>query len=341
MQQRRKTETYIIIGGLGHLGLTIAKELWAKGKNVIIFDVQIPEKHHDLNGIDYHYGDITKFKDLDLFFKTLEKPVYVVHCASIVSIVTNPGPKLFEVNVSGTKNIVRICFKYKVKRLVYVSTVHVLEEQKKGIVIKEQDFFVESKVKGHYAKTKARATQIVLDSTKKGLDAIVLHPSGIIGPNDFNVGHTTRLIIDYLNGDLRAAINGGYDFVDVRDVALGVISALRYGKKGHCYILSNQFFTLRYLLETLSKLTAQKPIKAYLPMWFIVPLAPVAEFYYKVRKVKPLFTPYSLYTLKSNAYFSHEKATEELNYFPRPLEQTLSDTIDWLWTHGFIKHAKF
>lgn len=341
MKENCKSGTYIIIGGLGHLGLTVAKQLSENGKKVIIFDVQIPEAHHNLDSIDFQYGDITRIKDLDLLFRTLEKPVYVIHCASIVSISTKPGPKLFDVNVTGTKNIVKVCSKYKVKRLIYVSTVHALEEKPKGIVIKEQDSFDEKKVIGHYAKTKARASQIVLDATKRGLDAIVVHPSGIIGPNDFNVGHTTRLIVDYLNGDLTAAINGGYDFVDVRDACAGIISALKRGKAGQCYILSNQFVSLRVLLDSLSKITKQKPIKTYLPMWFIMPLSHVAEFYYRMRKVKPLFTSYSLYTLRSNALFSHEKATSELGYSTRPLEQTLADTVDWLWTHGFLKHAKF
>ncbi len=337
MKENCKLETYIIIGGLGHLGLTVAKKLLKKGKKVIIFDIQIPKKHHELNEIDFHYGDITKINDLESLLKTLQGPTYIIHCASIVSIASKPSKKLFDVNITGTENVIKVCTKYNVKKLVYVSSVHALEEQPKGIIIKEQESFISNNVKGHYAKTKALASQFVLDATKKGLDAVIVHPSGIFGPNDFNIGHTTRLIIDYLNGDLRAAINGGYDFVDVRDVSCGIIKALKHGKTGHCYILSNQYFSIRSLLEMLSKMTAQKPIKTFLPMWVIAPLAPIAEFYYKKRKVKPLFTPYSLYTLRSNANFSHEKATEELSYSPRPLEQTLSDTIDWLWTNGYIK----
>ncbi len=336
MKESCKLGTYIVIGGLGHLGLTVAKQLFEDGKKVIIFDVQIPQKSHDLNGIIFHYGDITKIKDFEFLIKTLQGPIYIIHCASIVSIASKPNQKLFDVNVTGTENVVRVCIDYKVKKLVYVSTVHALEEKPKGIIIKEQETFAESKVKGQYAKTKALASKIVLDATKKGLDAVIVHPSAIIGPNDFNIGHTTRLFVDYLNGKLQAAVKGGYDFVDVRDVSFGIVNALTHGKKGNCYILSNQYSSIQSLLEMLSKMTAQKPIKIFLPMWIIAPLAPIAEFYYRRRKVKPLFTPYSLYTLRSNANFTHKKATEELSYSTRPLEQTLSDTIDWLWTNGYI-----
>ena len=341
MKKTRKTETYIVIGGLGHLGLTVSKMLAEQGKDVIIFDLNIPSEHHELGNIDFHYGNITKLEDLDLLIKALEGPVYVIHCASIVSISSAANPQIYSVNVTGTKNIVRVCSSRKVKRLVYVSSVHALEEKPHGTEIKEQETFSYNKVKGHYAKTKARASQIVLDATRKGLNAVIVHPSGIIGPNDFNIGHTTRLIVDYLNGDLKVAVKGGYDFVDVRDVASGIINALELGKNGQSYILSNKFFPLYILLGTLSKVSAQKPIKTYLPMWFIRPLAPIAELYYKARKVKPLFTPYSLYTLKSNAKFSHQKADEELSYSTRPLEETLKDTIDWLWSHGFINSTTF
>ena len=75
-------------------------------------------------------------------------------------------------------------------------------------------------------------------------------------------------------------------------------------------------------------------------MWFAKMSAPLAEIYYKIKKQPPLYTSYSLYTLTSNALFSHEKATKELNYQPRPLQETLQDTIDWLVEVKKIKPYK-
>ena len=117
-----------------------------------------------------------------------------------------------------------MCLKYHVKRLVYVSSVHAIPERPKDEVISEINQFDPRDVVGLYAMTKSKATQIVLGGVLLGLDAVVVHPSGIIGPNDYGHGYCTQLVMDYLDGRLTAGVNGGYDFVDVRDVADGVNS---------------------------------------------------------------------------------------------------------------------
>ena len=95
---------------------------------------------------------------------------------------------------------------------------------------------------GPYAKTKAEATQAVLEAVKQGLNAVVVHPSGIIGPYDNGNNHIVKLAKDYISGKLLAGVIGGYDFVDVRDVAKGCIAAVDKGEVGECYILSNRFY---------------------------------------------------------------------------------------------------
>ena len=112
-----------------------------------------------------------------------------------------------------------MCFKNKVSKLIYVSSVHAIPEKEDGGIITETYDFDPGKVVGLYAQTKAKATRAVLAASKKGLNAYVVHPSGIIGPGDYGNGHSTQLIIDYIKGRLVAYVNGGYDFVDVRDVA--------------------------------------------------------------------------------------------------------------------------
>ena len=159
---------------------------------------------------------------------------------------------------------------------------------------------------------------------------MVVHPSGIIGPYDYGKGHMTQMIMSYLGGSLTACVKGGYDFVDVRDVAQGILAAAEKGRSGECYILSNAYINVKDLLRQLAGITGGKRIRTVLPQWFIKPLAPVAELYYKLRKESPLFTQYSLYTLLSNSNFSHEKATRELGYLPRDMGETLRDTVDFL-----------
>ena len=144
-------------------------------------------------------------------------------------------------------------------------------------------------------------------------------------------------MLDYLDGRLTAGVRGGYDFVDVRDVANGIISALDSEKCGGCYILSGGYHSVRELLDGLHRASGRKPIRTYLPIWFATMTAPLAEAWYKMLRQPPLYTRYSLYTLQSNGIFSNEKSQRELGFTARPLMETLQDTVEWLTRKGRTK----
>lgn len=320
---------YLVTGAAGHLGCVVVQQLIKDGKTVralvLPMEKHIPEKAH------IYYGDV---RDKETIKHCFEYPndneLVVIHCAGIVSISSKFNQDLYDVNVKGTRNIVDLCKKYNVSKLVYVSSVHAIPEKPDGMVITEVTEFSPDKVVGSYAKTKAEATSYVLDAAKQGLNACVVHPSGIVGPYDYGRGHITTLVVDYCKGRLVSGVNGGYDFVDVRDVAKGIIAACEKGRRGECYILSNNFFKVREILIMLHEITGKKKIERFMPLWFIKATAPLAELYYKILQQTPLFTPYSIYTLNSNALFSHQKATDELGYTTRDMNETLSDTIGWL-----------
>ena len=178
-------------------------------------------------------------------------------------------------------------------------------------------------------KTKAEATQAVLDAVACGLDAVIVHPSGILGPYDTSRNHLVQLVSDYIHGHLPACVRGGYDFVDVRDVAQGCLAAADFGRTGECYILSNRHYEIKELLGMIRSLQGGKKVPS-LPLWMAKIATPFIELDAKRRHRRPLYTRYSLYTLQSNDKFSHDKATKELGYHPRDLYQTLADTIAWM-----------
>ena len=136
--------------------------------------------------------------------------------------------------------IITLCKQYSVKRLLYTSSVHAIPEKNAYYVLREVSHFDQKDVKGGYAKTKAMATQCVLDASKEGLHAFVVHPSGSLGPYGDTSNHLVQMVVDYIHGKLPAYVKGGYDFVDVRDIAIGCLLALEKGKSGSCYILSNR-----------------------------------------------------------------------------------------------------
>ena len=331
---------YIITGANGFLGNNIVRKLVKNGENEVRALVLPEDNLNSLKGLNckIYKGDVTKKESLSSIFEVPENAeLYVIHCAAIVYIKTKYNPKVYEVNVNGTKNVIDKVLEKNAK-LVYVNSVHAITEKPNNEVITEINNFEPERVEGQYAKTKAKIANYVLEMVKnKNLNACIVHPSGIIGPNDFGSSHLTQLIIDFANGRLTACVKGGYDFVDVRDVADGIISACDKGKKGECYILSNRYVEIKELLDIISEVRNTKKIRTMLPMWLAKLTAPLSEIYYAILKEPPLYTKYSLYTLKSNSNFSNEKAKKELGFKNRELKETIKDTVTWLKQNNRIK----
>ena len=324
---------YIITGANGFLGNNIIRKLERDVDNEIRAFVLKGDSIKSLENLKckIYYGDVTIKESLSSVFEnTNGKEVFVIHCAAIVYIKSKYNPLIYNVNVNGTKNIVDKVLESKAK-LVYISSVHAIPEKPNNGLIKEITNFNPDNVHGLYAKTKAEAAKYVIDSVKnKDLDACIIHPSGIIGPNDFGNSHLTQLVKEVMSGKLFACVKGGYDFVDVRDVADSVICACKNDTKGECYILSNRYITIKELCDLICNLQKRKKIKIVLPINLVKLIAPLFEIYYNLKKQTPLFTKYSLYTLSSNANFSNEKAKQYLNFKNRKIKETIKDTVEWI-----------
>lgn len=331
-------ELYLVTGAAGHLGTALLQQLKLEKKKVRI--LVLPQEKNIPKDVEVCYGDVLRTETLADFFRpsAVNQKIIVIHSAGIVSIASKYEQKVYDVNVKGTKNIVEMCVSHGIKKLIYVSSVHAIPEKPHGKIITETSEFSPDKVQGLYSKTKAEATALVLNAVKeRGLNASIVHPSGIIGPYDPGRGNMTAMVTDYCKGMLTSVVRGGYDFVDVRDVANGIITCAQKGRSGQCYILSNKYFTIKKITDLLHIITGRRRIKSVLPNWFAELTAPLAETYYKILKKPSLYTKYSLFTLKTNSIFSHKKADEELGYTTRPIEETLKDTVQWLQDSGRIK----
>ena len=328
-------DIYLVTGAAGHLGAFVVRELLSRGNQVralVLPNETCPgfiDENRDL--LKEYTGNVCDPASLEpLFGGEVPGGLIVIHCAGIITISKKWNQAVYDVNVGGTANIIEMCRRHAVKRLVYVSSVHAIARLPAGQVMAEVDVFDPDALQGCYDKTKAAATRLVLDVAKEGLDAVVVHPSGIIGPHGLPTGNMTQMITRFLHGKLPAAVHGGFDFVDVRDVAAGITAAAKKGKSGECYILSNRFIEVKEMLDILAAASGRKPLKIYLPLWLAKAFAPLMETYYKLSKKTPLFTSYSLETLSENAVFSHGKASRDLGYAPRDLKETLRDMAAWI-----------
>ena len=324
-------DKYLVTGATGFLGRTVVEEL-------VHYDAQVRALvlHNDpyinLLPKEVHtiVGDVCDKNSLADFFADADSRTCVIHCAGIVSVASRPGSKLYQVNVGGTWKVLRQCMEHDVGKMVYVSSVHAIPEKSKDCIITEDCEFSPGLVDGDYAKSKATATELVFDAAERGLKASIVFPSGIIGPGDMQGGSFTSMAKSFLRGKLPFAVRGGYDFVDVRDVANGILACSESGEPGKGYILSGHYVTIRKMLQLVGKAAKLK----YHPICLPLGLAKLAAPYYERRSLKerkPLFfTPYSVAVLASNGQFSHAAASECFAYQPRPMEKTLWDMTVWL-----------
>lgn len=321
--------TYIVTGAAGHLGSTIVRALAARGETVR--GLILPGEEGIVRStVHYVRGDVRDVASLRPLFDGLPGPdTVVIHCAGIISIAEHVTDAMEAVNIGGTQNIIDLCREYGVAKLLYVSSVHAIPEGDRWRVIAEAERFSPEWVEGGYAKTKAAATQRVLDAGRAGLNVTVVHPSGIIGPYDTSGNHLVQMVGDYIRGRLPAGVKGGYDFVDVRDVADGCLAAAEDPASGECYILSNRHYDIRDVFAIIRSIKGGRHVPT-LPLWVAKAAAPLLAWTARLRHERPLYTRYSLYTLTSNDRFSHDKATRVLGYSPRDLVDTLSDTIAWM-----------
>lgn len=324
---------YIVTGANGFLGNNLVRKLTENPKNQVRALVSSLERAEALRGLkcEIFAGDVTKPETLqEIFTVPDDAKVYVIHCAAIVYIKSKPNPAVYQVNVGGTRNVAEKTLEIGAK-LVYVSSVHALPVLPDGEVMTEIKDFDPAKVEGEYAKSKAEAARYVLEMVEqRGLDACIVHPSGIIGPHDYNTSHLTQMIKDVMEGKLRIGVKGGYDFVDVRDVVAGILAACEKGQAGECYLLTGHYASVPELLNLVTKAAVKPAIKTYFPVWMAKMVAPLAEIYYDLKKQKPLYTKESVEVLSENGQFSHAKAERELGYTARPLAETIKDTVEWL-----------
>lgn len=324
-----------VTGATGHVGNVLVRELVRCGERVraVVLPAETTEAIAGLD-VDVVRADVRDFNSLAAAFAGAD---LVYHLAGIVTISGGQARLLHEVNVLGARNVAQACLRAGVRRLVYTSSVHALEVPPDGVSLCETIEFRPEALDGDYARSKARASIEILKSVDRGLDAVMVFPSGVIGPYDFRLSEMGQLVLDCCTGRFKAYVDGGYDFVDVRDVVAGLLSAAERGRTGEGYILSGEAITVRGLLDLLGRVTGVALRPTRLPMWLARFAAVFAPVYYRLRRAKPRFTSYSLHVLASNCLMSHEKASRELGYAPRPLSETIRNTVEWFVSAGRLQ----
>ena len=335
---------YLLTGAAGFLGSNICLQLLEAGCKVRALVLRgdksvkyIPKE------VEVVFGDLTDAESLEPFFSVPEgQKTVIIHCASMVTVDPQYSDKLMAVNVGGTRNIItKVLAHPECEKMVYVSSTGAIPELPHGTRITEVDKFTPcdpKKVVGAYSQSKATATQMVLDAVHvMGLKACVVHPSGILGPNDHAMGETSSTVLQIIKGEMPMGMQGSFNLCDVRDLAAGTIAAIDKGRVGECYILANETVTLKEMCDMLNAECNSKKIKFYLPLNLADKIAQGLEKQAEKTGKKPLMTTFSVYNLARNNEFDYSKAQRELGYTTRSYQETIRDEVQWMKDEGLIE----
>lgn len=326
----------VVTGATGHLGNALVRELLAQGHAVRAV-VQPGDDGAPLAGLGVERVE-ADIRDGAALRRAFESADRVFHLAGIVSITQAQRAKMHAVNVGGTRAVLEACRAAGVRRLVHMGSVHALTEPSGG-VLDETAGFDAKKASGAYGKTKAEACTEVQRAARAGeVDAVLVLPTGVVGPLDARLSEIGQLLLDLEQGRVPFLLPGGHDWVDVRDVAKGTVLAAERGRTGEAYLLGAERLTLEEIAQVVAEETGSTPPKL-LPVWLARALALPAPLYEAMTRKRALLTPYAVHALTVPFTVSHEKATRELSFAPGPVRQALRDAVSWHHAHPAQRKA--
>jgi dihydroflavonol-4-reductase len=321
--------TIVVTGATGHIGANLVRALVERGDKV---RVTVREDTRAIDGLEVERvpADVLDRESLARAFKDAR---LVYHLAAHVSILED-AERLRAVNVDGTRNVVEACLECNVQRLVHACSIEALLRPKKTDPIDESVGPDSGEPTTVYGRTKAEGEQVVRAGIQRGLDAVIVYPTAVVGPFDFKPSFFGQFFLDFGRMRTPALVPGGFDLVDVRDVVAGLQAAAEKGRCGEGYLLSGGFLTVKQIAEVAEESTGVPRPRLVIPYWLAYPSAALAPLYYRLAGRPPRFTRMAVKMLQDGRKVSSQKAQDELDYSPSHPREGIRAAVAWFKESG-------
>ena len=284
--------------------------------------------------IAWVYGDILDKESLIAAFTDAET---VFHLAALVSVDAVRAQEFHLTNVEGTRNVVEAALACGVRRLVHVSSIHAYDQHPLDEVLDESRHPADRPHHDPYDRSKAAGEVEVRRGIDRGLDAVILNPTSVLGPYDGRPSPMGQVFLDLHRRRFPALIAGGYDWVDVRDVTAAMMAAETQARCGENYLVSGHWHTMRELAHFSRQATGVAVPRLVFPMFVARLWAPCQVVLDRCRGRRPLYTPAGARIMAhGNRRISSAKAQAELGFHPRALAESVKDTYRWFDEHGML-----
>ena len=321
----------LVTGGGGRLGNVLVRRLVETGHQVRVLEPGKRPESLDALEIEFVSGSVLDPGDVAGAVGGVD---VVYHLAAKIDLRPKKDPMMVPINVDGTRNVVEACLSRGL-RLVHTSSHHaVVREPLDEPLTEERPLALDEKC--DYHRSKAVGETIVLDACARGLDATIVNPGSMIGPHDYEPSMIGAALIDMYFGRVPVLLELLSDYVDVRDVADGMIAAAEKGRVGERYFLTGDVIPIMEMVSLYGELTGAKVPTRALPLWVGWVLLPFALAGSALTKQDPFITADMLRASVSNTVVSHDKAHRELGYTIRPLRESLTDAVAWYRQRGWL-----
>jgi len=261
----------VVTGATGHIGANLIPALLERGRQVRAVIHRTKPAFDDPN-LEVVTGDIG---DVDSLCRAFDGADVVYHLAAAISLSKKDWPLVEKVNVAGTRNVVEACLRSGVRRLVAFSSIHAISDEAEVEQINESCVLNDSGCPHAYDRSKASAEREMLRGRERGLDTIIISPTGVIGPYDYAPSFMGQALIMMAESRLPALVTGGFNWVDVRDVVAGAIAAEEKSISGQKYLLSGHWVSMAAIALSVSKIAGSKVPSFIIPAKFVSAIAPV------------------------------------------------------------------
>lgn len=323
-----------VTGASGHVGANLVRELIGRG---VAVKALVRGDCAGIEGLDLERveGDLRDPTSLERALAGCDR---VYHVAAYVSLRRGDQQQVFDVNVTGTKNVLAAAERAGVERTVFCSSFGAVGHNPTGGASDET--FTVNPFETHldYELSKAMAELEVHRAVHRGLDVRIVNPCGIVGPHDYKPSSVGQTILDFANRKMPAYVQGQFEFVAVKDVVAGHLQAMERGRPGERYILSGGQFTLDQILDHLSTLCGVKKPKLRIPVGLMLPMAYVSNFFLSTFAPErpPRFTPGTIKILNGGKHADISKARRELGFEPTPVLDAFTEAYEWFKSRGQV-----
>jgi len=320
--------TTLVTGATGFLGSAIARELLSDGRKIKLLTRGNADRQN-IEGLDAEVveGDL---RDRESLKSAMKGCSALFHAAAYYSLWDRDKKLIYDINVQGTRNILETALELDIGRVVYTSTVGCIGLSEDRSPTNEDHPMNPSTLSNDYKISKFQAEKIALEMHGRGLPVVIVNPSTPIGPRDIKPTPTGKIVLDFLHGKMPAYLDTGLNLIDVADCARGHILAEEKGKPGERYILGNQNMSLKEILLALEKITGIKAPSIKMPYWVAYAAGLACETISNLVTQKPPAVPLAgVKMAKYFMYFDSSKAIRELGLPQNPVENALSQSVQW------------